>query len=443
MQGGAAGKLAAMGHGHNHTAAESAVPVRARRIVTAVAVVLGVMTLAGVAILWPRQDPHGHLNGLHATSDVYEATTVGVHGGVCGTAGGDTSQRCTQIRFQLDQGPDTGRFRTIEFAQTVSAPNVTPGDKVVLNHIERRGTWIRLHLQRSTTPINAAVARSPLRDRGHRARTLARSRRPRRPRCQHRRHPGVHVAIDARRQQRTARRHRRLERGRVRRALPLQRLPCPDDRRAARNPLGTSAHRHARNRVHRPGPLHRDPERGCAPRRDRLFQRRPQEPRPRGHGPRRARRSRRHHRDASLRGRRTPRTQSHDEPPQALPRGPAHWSRPHLVHRQHAGARLCRCVTPVAHALHALRPEPRDRRQRRGRRDRDRRHARRQHRSRRRRSRLHRARGPRRWRRSHRERNARGAAPDSPTGAARSGPDESPAARDDSLLAPVDRGFWE
>ena len=125
-----------MGHGHDHAAAESAVPVRARRIVTAIAVVLGILTLAGVAMLWPREDPHGHLNGLHAVSDVYEATTVAVHRGTCGTAGGDTSQRCTRIRFRLNQGPDARRFRTIEFAQTASAPDLTPGDEVVLNHID-------------------------------------------------------------------------------------------------------------------------------------------------------------------------------------------------------------------------------------------------------------------------------------------------------------------
>jgi hypothetical protein len=43
---------------------------------------------------------------------------------------------CTRIRFRLDQGPSAGQFRTIEFAQTASAPNVSAGDKVVLNHVE-------------------------------------------------------------------------------------------------------------------------------------------------------------------------------------------------------------------------------------------------------------------------------------------------------------------
>jgi uncharacterized membrane protein len=125
-----------MGHSHDHSAGDAAISARARRVVTAVAVALGVLTLVGLAVLWPRHDPHGHVKHLHAVSDVYGATTISVHHGTCGTAGGDTSQRCTRIRFRLDQGPDRGQFRSIEFAQTASAPDVRPGDKVVLNHIE-------------------------------------------------------------------------------------------------------------------------------------------------------------------------------------------------------------------------------------------------------------------------------------------------------------------
>ena len=124
-----------MGHGHDHAAGDAAVSTRARRVVTVVACMLGILTLAGVAVLWPRQDPHDQLRNLHTVRDVYEATTIAVHRGTCGTAGGDTSQRCTRIRFRLDQGPDSGRYRTIEFAQTASAPDVAAGDKVVLNHI--------------------------------------------------------------------------------------------------------------------------------------------------------------------------------------------------------------------------------------------------------------------------------------------------------------------
>jgi uncharacterized membrane protein len=125
-----------MGHSHDHSAGDAAISARARRIATAVAVVLGVLTLAGLVVLWPRHDPHGHVKHLNAVSDVYGATAISVHHGTCGTAGGDTSQRCTRIRFRLDQGPDRGQFRAIEFAQTASAPNVGPGDKVVLNHID-------------------------------------------------------------------------------------------------------------------------------------------------------------------------------------------------------------------------------------------------------------------------------------------------------------------
>jgi uncharacterized membrane protein len=124
-----------VGHGHDHAAGDAAVSRRARRRLEVIALVLGVVTIAGVVALWPRHDPHDELRNLHAVRDVYEATTVSVRHGTCGTAGGDTSQRCTRITFRLMQGPDSGQKRTIEFADAVSAPNVSPGDKVVLNHI--------------------------------------------------------------------------------------------------------------------------------------------------------------------------------------------------------------------------------------------------------------------------------------------------------------------
>jgi uncharacterized membrane protein len=124
-----------VGHGHDHDAGDAAVSRGVRRRLEAIAIVLALLTIAGVAVLWPRHDPHDQLKSLHAVRDVYEATTVSVKRGTCGTAGGDTSQRCEKIKFHLNQGPDAGETRTIEFSDTVSAPNVSPGDKVVLNHI--------------------------------------------------------------------------------------------------------------------------------------------------------------------------------------------------------------------------------------------------------------------------------------------------------------------
>ncbi len=124
-----------MGHAHDHALADTSVSRRARRVLTAASVALGVVTLVGVALLWPRTDPRTHLQTLNPVTNVYPATTLTVAHGTCGTANGDVNQQCTRIKFRLERGPDRGATRTIEFADTVSAPHVSPGDHVVLNHI--------------------------------------------------------------------------------------------------------------------------------------------------------------------------------------------------------------------------------------------------------------------------------------------------------------------
>ena len=249
-------------------AGDAAFSTHARWIVTAVAAVLGILTLAGVAVLWPRHDPHGHLNGLHAIRDVYEATTISVHRGTCGTAGTDTSQRCTRIRFRLDQGPSAGQFRTIEFAHDGDAPNLERRRRGRAQPRRGRSDAVRLHVLRPAAPPGADVAGDPLRRRRDRARPAARPRRARRAGCEPPRDPAVHLAVDARRQQPAARRHRRRERGRVRRALSRQRPQPDDDRRAPRHARRARAHRRCSPRVFtEPRALHRRAERRRAPRR--------------------------------------------------------------------------------------------------------------------------------------------------------------------------------
>ncbi|HXY94524.1 MAG TPA: YibE/F family protein [Acidimicrobiia bacterium] len=125
-----------MGHAHNHTAGDAAVPRRTRRRLTAVAVLLGLVTLAGMAILWPRHNVRGDVEKLGLIKHVHEAVVVRVTEGPC--RGTQASQRvdCKDVRFRLTQGPNKGEYRTIEFALSRTTPDLHPGDKVVLNHVE-------------------------------------------------------------------------------------------------------------------------------------------------------------------------------------------------------------------------------------------------------------------------------------------------------------------
>ena len=67
-----------MGHGHDHSAGDAAVPRRYRRLLAAIAAALGVVTIAGVVVLWPSHSVRGDVSKLGLISKVYSATVVKV-----------------------------------------------------------------------------------------------------------------------------------------------------------------------------------------------------------------------------------------------------------------------------------------------------------------------------------------------------------------------------
>ena len=94
------------------------------------------VTIAGVVVLWPSHSVRGDVSKLGLISKVYSATVVKVADGPCGgVSGGSTKVKCAKVTFRLTQGPDTGRRKTIEFADSPSTPNLSVGDEVVLNHV--------------------------------------------------------------------------------------------------------------------------------------------------------------------------------------------------------------------------------------------------------------------------------------------------------------------
>ena len=179
------------------------------------------------------------------------------------------------------------------------------------------------------------------------------------------RDPAVHVAIDARRQQPAARRHRRCERGRIPRAVPGQRHATDDNGRAPQHPRRARDHGGARDAVHEPRALHRRGERGRA--RSSGSVRRPSTSRvscSRAWCSARSARSttspsRRRRRSGSC-ARRSP-TLIASRP---VPVRAAHRPRPHRIDGEHARAGLRGCLAPAAGADWVCTPECRVARQR-------------------------------------------------------------------------------
>jgi uncharacterized membrane protein len=126
-----------MGHAHDHAVGDAAVPRRTRRRLTVVSLVLGLVTLGGMAVLWPRHDVRGQVEKLGLIKHVHEAVVVRVSRGPCrGARAGAQRVDCKKVTFRLTQGPNEGERRTIEFARSNTTPDLHSGDKVVLNHVE-------------------------------------------------------------------------------------------------------------------------------------------------------------------------------------------------------------------------------------------------------------------------------------------------------------------
>jgi uncharacterized membrane protein len=126
-----------MGHGHDHAAGDAAVSARTRRWLAITAVVLALVTIGGVAVLWPRDDARGQVAKLGLVKHVHEAKVVSVTKGPCrGTEDAIRRVVCTNVKFRLREGPNAGARRTIEFATSTRTPQLEPGDAVVLNHVE-------------------------------------------------------------------------------------------------------------------------------------------------------------------------------------------------------------------------------------------------------------------------------------------------------------------
>lgn len=123
---------------HVHGEARVAIPLRTRRALTAVAVVLGVATLVGVVLLRSPTDI-GRRTGpdIGLVSDIYDASVVSARAGPCeGTTEADRI-RCTKVRFHLNQGPDKGETISIDFPESPTSPKFDKGDGVVLSYEPR------------------------------------------------------------------------------------------------------------------------------------------------------------------------------------------------------------------------------------------------------------------------------------------------------------------
>jgi uncharacterized membrane protein len=117
------------GHAHDHRIEVE--PGLARALNLAV-VGLAVLTLVGLAVLWPRGEvDDGRQQGVQLS--FWNARVLSVDRTVCRATELDTPTECQQARVELSEGPDAGRVVGVWLLDTeVRQPRLEAGDRIVV-----------------------------------------------------------------------------------------------------------------------------------------------------------------------------------------------------------------------------------------------------------------------------------------------------------------------
>jgi len=95
-------------------------------------IITGLVTLAAMVAIWPRESPDVDLQYLGVTSEVYRAEVDRVIEGGCSYS---SDLPCTTVVFRLLEGPTPGTRATQEFERIPSTPGFREGESAVLNYI--------------------------------------------------------------------------------------------------------------------------------------------------------------------------------------------------------------------------------------------------------------------------------------------------------------------
>jgi len=104
----------------------------APKAISWIAGALACATAIGIVALWPSGGGLGLDDDIGLVSEVYDGTVTGVTRGPCAGTPADAGADCSTVSVRLDQGPDEGRERVIELADSPTTPELTEGDEIVL-----------------------------------------------------------------------------------------------------------------------------------------------------------------------------------------------------------------------------------------------------------------------------------------------------------------------
>jgi uncharacterized membrane protein len=106
-----------------------------------VAALLGLATAIGLVILWPGAVRPSPASGLLARGQIVRATVILAELGPCGGVepppgfeppSGVDSAECRRVTFRIEEGPDRGEQRVIDFPDLATTPRVAVSEEVLL-----------------------------------------------------------------------------------------------------------------------------------------------------------------------------------------------------------------------------------------------------------------------------------------------------------------------
>jgi len=128
----AVGAPLAHGTAHGH---DLAVPQRTLKTLNVVAAVLAVITLLGLVVWRPgSRATRPDIEQAGAPSSFYDAEVVERRSGACQGTPPESGIECDLVILRLLEGPDEGRSIDVDFPQSLTTPDVSRGDKLVLSY---------------------------------------------------------------------------------------------------------------------------------------------------------------------------------------------------------------------------------------------------------------------------------------------------------------------
>ncbi|MFP3907877.1 MAG: YibE/F family protein [Acidimicrobiales bacterium] len=126
-----------MAHGHSHVPDDTDPSVltspRARAVVWGALALVAAVTVAGLVLLWPREQVSVGLD-VGFGEELVDATVNRVELVPCSGAGDAPAVRCEQISARVTSGSPRGQTATFELFPSANSPQLDSGDQIVLSH---------------------------------------------------------------------------------------------------------------------------------------------------------------------------------------------------------------------------------------------------------------------------------------------------------------------